>query len=119
MTSQTQAEAPIPGVRGLAFLRFPLHLAGCPSQERAAYLSDVKVPMLFPQGTRDALAILDQLEPLCRALGKRTTLKEFQDADHSFHVPVRSGRKDSEIRSDMLDPLAAWIDRVVLRSTKK
>jgi len=99
-------------VRGLAFLGFPLHPANQPSQERAKHLFDVHIPMLFLQGTRDTLAMLDQLEPVCRALGDRATLKLFQDADHSFHVPARSGGKDADIRRDMLDALAAWIDGV-------
>jgi hypothetical protein len=69
--------------------------------------------MLFLQGTRDALAALDQLQPLCSALKARATLRLFADADHSFHVPARSGRKDAEVRGEMLDALAAWIDRVI------
>lgn len=113
MTSQAQAAAPLQGVRGLAFLGFPLHPAGRPSQDRTKHLFDVQTPMLFLQGTRDALAQLDQLEPLCRALGSRATLKLFQDADHSFHVPARTGRKDTDVRRDMLDALAAWIDGVI------
>jgi uncharacterized protein len=113
MTSQAQAVAQLQGVRGLAFLGFPLHPAGRPSQDRAKHLFDVAIPMLFLQGTRDALAELDQLEPLCNALGARATLKLFQDADHSFHVPARTGRKDSDVRSEMLDALAAWIDAVI------
>jgi uncharacterized protein len=113
MTSQAQAAAALPGVRGLAFLGFPLHPAGRPSRDRAAHLSEVKIPMLFLQGTRDTLAALDQLEPLCEALGKRATLKLFADADHSFHVPARTGRKDAEVRGEVLDALAAWIDSVL------
>jgi uncharacterized protein len=115
MTSQAQAIDPLPGVRGLAFLGFPLHPAGRPSQDRAKHLFDVKVPMLFLQGTRDTLAALDQLEPLCKALGPRATLKLFADADHSFHVPARTGRKDAEVRGEVLDALAAWIDGVIGR----
>lgn len=115
MTSQAQAAQPLSGVHGLAFLGFPLHPAGRPSQERAKHLSDVRIPMLFLQGTRDALAALDQLEPVCAALGNRATLTLFADADHSFHVPARTGRKDPQVRSDMLDALAAWIDNVIAR----
>ena len=115
MTSQAQAATPLPGVRGLAFLGFPLHPAGRPSQERGQHLFDVRIPMLFLQGTRDTLAMQDQLEPLCNALGARATLQLFRDADHSFHVPARSGRTDSEVRNDMLDALAAWIDGVTAR----
>jgi predicted alpha/beta-hydrolase family hydrolase len=113
MTSQAQAAAPLPGVRGLAFLGFPLHRAGRPSQDRARHLFDVKIPMLFLQGTRDTLAALDQLEPLCKVLGRRATLKLFTDADHSFHVPARTGRKDAEVRGEVLDALAAWVDGVI------
>jgi predicted alpha/beta-hydrolase family hydrolase len=113
MTSQAQAAAPLSGVRGLAFLGFPLHPANRPSRDRGQHLFDVRVPMLFLQGTRDALAMLDQLEPLCQALGGRATLKLFEHADHFFHVPARSGRTDAQVRSDVLDALAAWVDGVV------
>ena len=109
MTSQAQAENPLPGVRGLAFLGCPLHPAGRPSQERGKHLFDVRVPMLFLQGTRDALAMPDQIEPLCQALGPRATLRFFADADHSFRVPKRSGRTNEEVMSEMIDALAAWI----------
>jgi predicted alpha/beta-hydrolase family hydrolase len=114
MTSQAQAAAPLAGVRGLVFLGFPLHPAGRPSAERGQHLFDVQVPMLFLQGTRDALAMLDQLEPLCATLGKRAVLKLFQDADHSFHVPARTGRKDPQVRAEMLDALVGWIDAVII-----
>ena len=113
ITSQAQAKAALPGVRGLAFLGFPLHPAGKPSQDRAAHLFDVQIPMLFLQGTRDTLAQLDQLEPVCNALGARATLQLFADADHSFHVPARSGRSDAQVLGEALDALAAWVDRVV------
>lgn len=109
MTSQAQAAAPLPGVLGLAFLGFPLHAAGRPSAERGEHLFDVRVPMLFLQGTRDALASLDELQPLCKKLGRRATLKLFADADHSFHVPARSGRKDEEVFGELLDALADWV----------
>jgi predicted alpha/beta-hydrolase family hydrolase len=115
MTSQAQALAPLPGVRGLAFLGFPLHPAKQPSQERGKHLFDVQVPMLFLQGTRDALAMLDQIEPVCEALGARATLKLLADADHSFHVPVRSGRTDARVMSEMLDAFAAWSDAAIAR----
>jgi hypothetical protein len=113
MTSQAQAAAPLPGVRGLAFLGFPLHPAGRPSRDRGEHLFDIGIPMLFLQGTRDNLASLDELEPLCQALGARAALRLFADADHSFHVPARSGRTDGEVRREMLDVLVAWIDRVI------
>jgi uncharacterized protein len=115
MTSQAQAAAPLPGVRGLIFLGFPLHPAGRPSQDRAKHLFDVRIPMLFLQGSRDALAALDQLRPVCQAIGTRATLQVFADADHSFHVPARTGRSDAQVRDDVLDALAAWIDAVIGR----
>src|ERR1700689_2185380 len=108
MTSQAQAIAPLPGVRGLAFLGFPLHPAGKPSSERATHLSAVHIPMLFLQGPRDPLTALELLEPLCRALGEHATLQLFADADHSFHVPARSGRTDVDVREALLDALSAW-----------
>src|SRR5438876_9937812 len=80
MTSQAQAKSPLPGVCGLAFLGFPLHPAGRPSRDRAKHLFEVQIPMLFLQGTRDKLAALDQIEPLCKKLGNRATLKLFEDA---------------------------------------
>jgi predicted alpha/beta-hydrolase family hydrolase len=113
MTSQAQAKAPLPGVRGLAFLGFPLHPANRPSRDRAEHLFDVHLPMLFLQGTRDALAALDQIEPVCQKLGERATLMLFENADHSFHVPARSGRTDAQLRGEILDALASWIDRVI------
>jgi uncharacterized protein len=119
MTSQTHAKAPLEGVHGLAFLGFPLHPAGRPSRDRAEHLFDVQIPMLFLQGTRDNLAALDQLEPVCKQLGKRATLKLFADADHSFHVPARTGRKDAQVLDEVLDALAAWLDSVILRPGKK
>src|SRR3989454_1205742 len=102
MTSQTQAASPLPGVRGLVFLGFPLHAPGKPSDERALHLFEVRVPMLFLQGTRDELAELSLLKPLVKKLGTSATLKLFEDADHSFHVPARTGRKDAEVRDELL-----------------
>ncbi len=113
MTSQAQAESPLPGVCGLLFLGFPLHAPGRPSDERAEHLFDVKIPMLFLQGTRDEFASLELLQPLVERLGPRATLRLFQDADHSFHVPARSGRKDADVRAEMLDAFAAWVERWV------
>ena len=117
MTSQAQAETPLPGVRGLVFLGFPLHSAGRPSDERAAHLFDVEIPMLFLQGTRDALADFRLMRRLTERLGPRATLKVFEDANHSFHVPVRTGRKDAEVRSEMLDALAGWLEEEVVPTT--
>ncbi len=112
MTSQAQAGAPLPGVRGIAFLGFPLHPAGKPGSERGAHLFQVDLPMLFLQGTRDELADLGLLESLTRQLGGRATLRLFEDADHSFHVPARSGRKDADVLADLLDALTHWVDTV-------
>jgi uncharacterized protein len=117
MTSQAQAAAPLPGVRGLAFLGFPLHPAGRPAQERGKHLFDVQIPMLFLQGTRDALAQPQLLAPLCEALGPRATLKLFEGADHSFHVPARSGRNDAQVRDEMVDALAEWTEAVTARAS--
>jgi predicted alpha/beta-hydrolase family hydrolase len=112
MTSQAQAIAPLPGVRGLAFLGFPLHPAGRPADTRAAHLSEVHVPMLFLHGTHDALAECTRMQALTARLGARATLRLVQDADHSFHVPARSGRKDAEVRRELLQVLAAWMDEL-------
>ena len=112
MTSQAQAAAPLEDVRGLAFLGFPLHTAGKPSSDRAKHLADVKVPMLFLQGTRDALADLAMLKPVVKGLGKRATLCLFDEADHSFHVPARTGRKDPEVRGEVLDAFAKWAEKL-------
>jgi uncharacterized protein len=109
MTSQAQAAAPLPGVRGLVFVGFPLHPAGKPADERGAHLTDVHVPMLFLQGTRDELADLALLEPLVACLGPRATLCRYAEADHAFHVPAKSGRKDADVRAEMADALTAWM----------
>jgi predicted alpha/beta-hydrolase family hydrolase len=115
MTSQAQAAAPLPGVRGLAFVGFPLHPAGKPSDERAAHLSSVQIPMLFLQGTRDQLADTDLIRAVVARLGARATLASFQDADHSFHVPARSGRRDAEVLAEAADVLTRWIDTTIAR----
>jgi len=109
MTSQAQALQPLAGVRGLVFVGFPLHAAGKPSDERAAHLFDVDLPMLFLQGTRDELAALELLQPLLQRLGDRATLALFDDADHSFHVRARSGRTDAQTLAAMLDTMAGWM----------
>ena len=109
MTSQAQAIAPLAGVRGLAFLGFPLHPAGKPSDTRARHLGDVHVPMLFIQGTRDKLAELALLEPVVKRLAASASLHRVAEADHSFHVLARSGRNDREVMNEILDTLSAWI----------
>lgn len=113
MTSQAQAAAALPGVRGLAFLAFPLHPAGRPDTTRAHHLSGVNVPMLFLQGTRDELAKLELLQPVTAGLGQLARLHLLPDADHSFHVPARTGKKDSHVRSEALQALGKWVDEVV------
>jgi uncharacterized protein len=110
MTSQAQAASPLPGVCGLVFLGFPLHPAGRPSDERAAHLFEVQVPMLFLQGTRDQLADLRLLQTVVGKLGARASLRLFEDADHSFHVPARTGRKDTEVMAEMAQAVADWIE---------
>jgi uncharacterized protein len=112
MTSQAQAAAPLDGVHGLAFFGFPLHPAGKPSSDRAKHLGDIKIPMLFLQGSRDSLAELSLLEPVVKGLKRKATLHVVKDADHSFHVPARSGRKDSEVMDEILDAFADWADRI-------
>lgn len=109
MTSQAQAEAPLPGVRGLAFLGFPLHPAGRPGIERAEHLRRVQVPMLFVSGSRDALAELELLRPVVAGLGDRATLHLVDQADHSFKVAAKSGRTPAEAEAEALDALAEWI----------
>jgi predicted alpha/beta-hydrolase family hydrolase len=110
MTSQAQALEALPAVRGLAFFAFPLHLAKKPADSRAAHLDRVKIPMLFLQGTRDELADLDMLRPVVAHLASVATLHVLEHADHSFHVLVRSGRTDAEVRDEMLDAFVAWAE---------
>lgn len=110
MTSQAQAAAPLAGVRGLAFLGFPLHPAGKPSEARAKHLEHVDIPMLFIHGTRDKLAETELLEPVVKRLGKLALLHRVLEADHSFHVLARSGRNDGEVMREIVDTLSAWID---------
>lgn len=110
MTSQAQASSPLPGVRVLVFLGFPFHPAGRQSGERGDHLFEIKVPMLFLQGSRDALAETELVKTAVKRLAKRATLKLLQGADHSFHVSARSGRNDEEVRAEMLDELAGWLE---------
>jgi predicted alpha/beta-hydrolase family hydrolase len=112
MTSQAQVIAPLDGIEGLAFLGFPLHPAGKPSSERAKHLADIDVPLLFMQGSRDSLAEMGLLEPVVRKLGPSASLHIVKEADHSFHVPARSGRNDGEAMNEVLDTLAAWIGAI-------
>jgi len=107
---------PLPRVAGLAFFGFPLHPAGQPSSDRAKHLADVHVPMLFLQGTRDELAQLALIRQLALQLGPVATLREFDDADHSFHVRKRSGRDDAAVIVELADAFAQWSALAVGRS---
>jgi predicted alpha/beta-hydrolase family hydrolase len=109
MTSQAQAIAPLAGVRGLAFLGFPLHPPGKPATSRATHLSGIRIPMLFLQGTRDDFAEMPLLGPVVTGLGGLASLHLVQEADHSLHVLARSGRNDREVMNEVLDALSAWI----------
>jgi predicted alpha/beta-hydrolase family hydrolase len=112
MTSQAQAAAPLPGVRGLAFIGFPLHPAGKPSTDRAEHLARIDIPMLFLQGTRDSLAEVALIEPVVQRLDPVATLHPVDSADHSFHVLARSGRRDGEVMNEILDAFAAWVGAI-------
>jgi uncharacterized protein len=113
MTSQAQADTPLPDVVGLAFLGFPLHPAGKPSDDRAGHLFRVRIPMLFLQGTRDTLADQPRLRHVLDRLGEAASVHWLLDADHSFHVPVKSGRTDTQVRDEMQDAFARWTSRVI------
>src|SRR5579859_3050016 len=112
MTSQAQSSAPLPGVRGLAFVGFPLHPAGKPSIDRADHLAKIDIPMLFLQGTRDTLAEVGLIEPVVQRLGATAKLHLVDAADHSFHVLARSGRNDREVMAEILDAFAAWASAI-------
>jgi predicted alpha/beta-hydrolase family hydrolase len=111
MTSQAQSIESLPDVRGLVFVGFPLHPAGKPSTGRAKHLADVRVPMLFLQGTRDALAELDLVCATTARLGERATLHVVDGADHAFHVLVKSGRNDAQVREELLAQMVGWMTR--------
>jgi predicted alpha/beta-hydrolase family hydrolase len=113
MTSTAQAAEPLPGVRGLAFLGFPLHPPGRPAIDRGDHLAAVRVPMLFLQGTRDEFAEPALIHEVCSSLGARARLHEVESADHSFHVPKRSGRTDAQVLDELLDTMARWIAEVI------
>ena len=115
MTSPAAALMPLAGVRGIVFLGFPLHPPGKPdaADERGAHLSGVTGPTLFRQGTHDEFADLDLLKPLAKRLGKRARLHLIADANHSFKVPAKSGRKDGDVRGELADVTAGWIDEIL------
>lgn len=108
MTSQAQAGTPLPGVRGLVFLGFPLHAPGRPSESRAKHLEAVTVPMLFLQGTRDPLAELSLISGVAERLGSRATLHVVGDGDHSFKVLKRTGRSEAEVCDGLVSAIAEW-----------
>ncbi len=110
MTSTAQAEEPLPGVRGLVFLGFPLHPPGRPDDKRAEHLAHVQVPMLFLQGTRDDFAALKLLQPLVKRLGERATLHLVEGGDHSFRVLTKSGRSEGEVMGEVVSTIVEWAD---------
>src|SRR6266568_1699227 len=112
MTSQAAAERPLDGVRGLVFFGFPLHPPNRPGTKRAEHLAKVTVPMLFLQGTRDALGDLTLLRPVCAKLGARAKLHIIEKADHSFHVLKSSGRSDAEVLRELAETVASWAERI-------
>ncbi len=109
MTSQAQANQPLPGVSGLVFLGFPLHPPGRPGTTRATHLSEVRVPMLFLQGTRDEFAGLDLLRPIVKQLGEGATLHVVEGGDHSFKVLKRTGRTAADVMNELGDTITAWV----------
>jgi len=110
MTSQAQAREPLPGVRGLVFFGFPLHPPGRPGVERAEHLSAIEIPMLFLQGTRDEFATLDLLQGVVKRLGNRATLHLIEEGDHSFKVPKRSGKTESDVLEELATTIQQWAD---------
>jgi len=113
------AEEPVEAVRGIVFFGFPLHPAGQPGAKRAEHLSRVAVPMLFLQGTRDTLADLNLLRPVCERLGPRATLRVIETADHSFHVLKRSGQNDAAVLRELARTMAAWAEALVTIENRK
>src|SRR6266853_5609473 len=112
MTSQAAAERPLEGVRGLIFFGFPLHPPNRPGTTRAEHLRKVTVPMLFLQGTRDTFADLKLLRPICTELGAQATLHIVKDADHSFHVPKRTGKTDLEVLHELVETVSSWAEEI-------
>jgi predicted alpha/beta-hydrolase family hydrolase len=113
MTSLAAAKEPMEGVRGLIFFGFPLHAAGRPGVERGKHLYSTKVPMLFFQGSRDTLADLRLLEPVCKGMGKRAELFVVEGGDHSFHMLKSSGRSDDQVLDEIVSKAAAWMESSV------
>src|SRR5260370_5132245 len=112
ITSPAAAEHPLDGVRGLVFFGFSLHPPGRPGTKRADHPAKVTIPTLFLQGTRDALAHLTLLRPVCAKLGSRATLHVIETADHSFHVLKSSGRTDAQVLRELAERAASWAEAV-------
>lgn len=110
MTSQAQAKDPLPGVRGLVFFGFPLHPPGRPNVDRAEHLSQIEIPMLFLQGTRDEFASLDLLQGVVKRLGSRATLHLIEEGDHSFKVPKRTGKTERDVLEELATTIQQWAD---------
>jgi len=113
MTSTAQSEQPLPGVRGLVFLGFPLHPPGRPDDKRAEHLSRVQIPMLFLQGDRDEFADLTLLRPVVKRLGAQAALHVVEGGDHSFHVLKRSGKTDADVMSELAEAIVQWTSRII------
>lgn len=111
MTSLAAAKEPLDEVRGLIFFGFPLHAAGRPGAERGEHLTEIKIPMLFLQGSRDALAELKLLKPLCAKLGKRAELFVLDGGDHSFHMLKSAQKSDEQALNELVEKTAQWIKR--------
>jgi uncharacterized protein len=118
MTSHAAAQHPLDGVRGLVFFGFPLHPPNRPGTKRADHLANVTVPMLFLQGTRDTLADLKLLRPICSKLGSRASLHIIETADHSFHVLKRSGTNDANLLRELAETTVSWADEVEEKSKR-
>ena len=112
MTSMAAAENPLPNIKGQVFFGFPLHAPGRPTAERAEHLNDVNIPMLFLQGTRDNLANLELLKPVCQKLGKRATLHIVEGGDHSFHLPKSAGRPDEDVIDELARVVSQWATKL-------
>ena len=113
MTSLGVAEEPFANLRGIVFFGFPLHPAAKPGVERAEHLEKIELPLLFLQGTRDRLAPLESLRPICRRLGSSATLRVIDGADHSFHVLKRSGRTPEDVIVELADQASRWTDSLL------
>jgi uncharacterized protein len=112
MTSLAAAEHGLGDVRGLVFFGFPLHPPNQPGTKRAEHLGEVRLPMLFLQGTRDALADLKLLRPICAKLGAQVTLHVIEGADHSFHVLRSSGKTDEGVLEELARSVSVWTKKL-------